>query len=645
LGNSFEKVFIGNAGSAGGAGLDIDNVFSTFVYDGAQTTLVVNNGIDLATEDGITWVKCRNASEDHFLFSSLQNSDGQTLFLKPNETNAANGTNGISQTSTGFSLGGGEGLTNQINKQYVSWTFRKAPKFFDIVGPFTGNGLDDRVLSHNLGSTPGMVIFKRTSSGTSAQGTWFTHHRSSGFSGGLSLNGTESAGYTIGSPITAASDTNVTINNPANNGNVNADGATYMAYLFAHNDSGDGEFGPDGDQDIIKCGSYTGNGSSTGPVIDLGFEPQWVMVKNSSAAGGWQIMDSMRGIVTGGGDGRLQAQANAAESTPSFIDLTSTGFQVTSTGSNMNTNNATYIFMAIRRGPLAVPDDATKVFDIQLQSNADTYSVGFPTDLILLNKRGGSSANTYVGSRLTGDTKKLSTSTNAAEATYSSYWAFDLQNSFDQGASTSSAWVGWHWKRAPGYFDAVAYTGTGSNRTVSHNLTVPPEMMWVKGRTLASDWRVYHKSTGNTKQLRLNESAAASSEPYWNNTTPTSSVFSLNSNARVNGSGETYIAYLFATAPGVSKVGIFNHSNGTASNVDCGFSNGARFVLVKRSDGTGNWFVWDSVRGIVAGNDKRLALNTTGAENTGNDDIDPLNAGFTWVATWSTGYYIFYAIA
>jgi len=251
-------------------------------------------------------------------------------------------------------------------------------------------------------------------------------------------------------------------------------------------------------------------------------------------------------------------------------------------------------------------------------------------------------------SRLSSGDRYIPTNSNVAEINNGSGINLDDMTGYDFDGSSfngSGPFISHNWKRAPSYFDVVCYSGTGANRTVSHNLTVPPEMMWVKGRTLASDWRVYHKSTGNTKQLRLNESAAASSEPYWNNTTPTSSVFSLNSNARVNGSGETYIAYLFATAPGVSKVGIFNHSNGTASNVDCGFSNGARFVLVKRSDGTGNWFVWDSVRGIVAGNDKRLALNTTGAENTGNDDIDPLNAGFTWVATWSTGYYIFYAIA
>ena len=71
--------------------------------------------------------------------------------------------------------------------------------------------------------------------------------------------------------------------------------ASFVAYLFAHND-GDGEFGPDGDADIIKCGSYTGNGSANGPEIDLGFEPQWVLIKAQQSTGNWFMFDTMRGM-------------------------------------------------------------------------------------------------------------------------------------------------------------------------------------------------------------------------------------------------------------------------------------------------------------------------------------------------------------
>ena len=207
------------------------------------------------------------------------------------------------------------------------------------------------------------------------------------------------------------------------------------------------------------------------------------------------------------------------------------------------------------------------------------------------------------------------------------------------------------WKRARGYFDMVTWTGTGSARTQVHNLGVAPEMIWVHPRNLAENWAVYHKDVGATKYLQLNTTATpATSSTRWNDTTPTSSVFSLGADNEVNASSGgpyTYIAYLFATVAGISKVGTCSHTfGGGDTNVDCGFSNGCRFLLIKSTTHTYNWEVYDSVRGIVSGNDPYLKLNTTDAEVTNNDGIDPLSSGFTLTSTgWNTGTYIFYAIA
>jgi hypothetical protein len=104
--------------------------------------------------------------------------------------------------------------------------------------------------------------------------------------------------------------------------------------------------------------------------------------------------------------------------------------------------------------------------------------------------------------------------------------------------------------------------------------------------------------------------------------TPTSSSFSVQGGSVLKQSG-TYIAYLFATCPGVSKVGSYT-GTGTTLNIDCGFAAGARFVLIKRTDSTGDWYVWDTARGIVSGNDPYLLLNSTAAEVTSTDYIDPL---------------------
>jgi hypothetical protein len=156
---------------------------------------------------------------------------------------------------------------------------------------------------------------------------------------------------------------------------------------------------------------------------------------------------------------------------------------------------------------------------------------------------------------------------------------------------------------------------------------------------------------GATRGFYLNQpDAAVTSSIFWNNTTPTSSVFTVNTNVSVNGSGSTYVAYLFATCAGVSKVGSYT-GTGTTLQIDCGFTGGARFVMIKRTDSAGDWYVWDTARGIVSGNDPYLLLNSTAAEVTSTDYIDTYSAGFEISSTApaainaSAGTYIFLAIA
>jgi hypothetical protein len=147
--------------------------------------------------------------------------------------------------------------------------------------------------------------------------------------------------------------------------------------------------------------------------------------------------------------------------------------------------------------------------------------------------------------------------------------------------------------------------------------------------------------------LESNTSAANAGAGAWavSSTTFLADYFGL-----LNASGDTYIAYLFATCPGVSKVGSYT-GTGTTLSVDCGFTNGARFVLVKRTDSTGDWYVWDTARGIVSGNDPYLLLNSTAAEVTSTDYIDPLSSGFQISSTApdainaNGGSFIFLAIA
>jgi hypothetical protein len=205
-------------------------------------------------------------------------------------------------------------------------------------------------------------------------------------------------------------------------------------------------------------------------------------------------------------------------------------------------------------------------------------------------------------------------------------------------------YIDWVMRRAPGFFDVVCYTGTGSARTVTHNLGVTPELIIVKNREQAWDWAVYNSFNGNTDAMFLNKTDASSALDYWNNTSPTSTVFTVNNNNRVNSNNVNYVAYLFATVAGVSKVGSVNITANVKQDVNCGFTNGSRFVMVKRTDASGDWFVWDSARGIVAGNDPYLLLNSSAAEVTNTDLVDTLSSGFS-IEFNQTGTWLYLAIA
>jgi len=636
-GSSFQKVFLGAAGSsAGGAGLDVDEVFSTFLYEGAGGTgVTVNNGVDLSGEGGLVWIKAREATEDHVLFDTER---GVTKLLESNKTTAEQTNSGTLTNfySTGFRVDG-NGTVGSSGDDYVSWTFRKAPKFFDVV-TYTGNG-SNRTIAHNLGTTVGMMLVKLTSDTDG----WAVYHRGLDSSAPedyrLRLDGTNTKiDNTDGSRWNRTAPTS-SVFSLGTDGSVNANGSTYVAYLFAHND-GDGTFGPDGNADIISCGSVNANSTFTLP-----WQPQWILSKDYNRSYDWHIIDSMRGFTaSGNADNYLEANNTNAEQTAGWFDIDGNTLK--------NRSGGNIIYVAIRRGPLTVPTDATKVFDVEYGPSSGVYSLstGFPVDMAITKDDTG--GGNILRTRLLGGGTALQTeSTNAEGSSTTTYW--DSNTSFDLNLNANySSFINWMWKRAPSYFDVVAYTGNGTRgRTVSHNLGVIPEMMWIKNRGDAQNWLIYIHSLGGTKRLFLNLTSGVSDASIddFNNTDAQATQFTLGNDGRCNANNQTFIAYLFATAAGVSKVGSYT-GNGSTQNIDCGFSNGARFVLIKITSSTGDWRLYDTVRGIVAGDDPQLVLNNTSAElSSGYDLIDPHSSGFALPASPYTNNsgasYIFYAIA
>ena len=626
------------AAGASGEKVYVDDVFSTYLYDGiGDTAQTITNGIDLSGEGGMVLQK-RRSSSGHWFLNDTEN--GANNFLFTNFTNALSvGTSGSSFNSDGFTIGSENNLHN-TGDNVASWTFRKAPGFFDVV-TYTGTG-SARTVAHNLGSVPGMILIKCTSEAAD----WSVYHRSLGATKNMHLNNNSVADTQTGVfNDTEPTATHFTVNW---DGDVNKNGATYVAYVFAHNDQ---QFGTNGGEAIIHCGTFNGGGVLNSNTIEVntGFEPQWVLIKRTNAVQDWYLIDTMRGMGNDGNNVRMVfPSTNDAEGGSFRLWPYQNGFAF---DEDLGGSSAEWIYMAIRR-PHKPPEAATDVFAVaNADGSAPRFNSGFPVDLAIEYYTGGGFSN-YPGwgSRLQGQ-KFLKSSSNAAEATLSNYY-WDYMDGWNSTSSANTTLVSHMFKRAPGFFDIVAYTGTGSARTINHNLGVVPEILLTKCRSGSNPWFMGSEElTDWTKALKLNgTSAEFTSTSLWNSTAPTSSVFSLGTNVNNNQSGQTFVAYLFASLDGISKVGSYT-GTGSDIDVDCGFTAGARFILVKRTDSTGNWYVWDSVRGIVSGNDPYLLLNSDAAQVTNTDYIDPLNAGFTVTSSASSelnasgGTYLFLAIA
>ena len=620
---------LATAGAAAGDKTYVDDVFSTFLYTGTGSSQSLNNGLDLSGEGGLVWLKKRSSTGNHWVFDTERGANSRLL---TNSSGAANtGVSGLSFNSNGFTINTDSSI-NASGADHVMWSFRKAPGFFDVV-TYAGTG-SAHSISHSLGSVPGMIIYKAIDDSRE----WMVYHRSLGASQAVALNLTNAAFSTsdFGSGPTS---THFSVGSSAVN---NTSGKNYIAYIFAHDDQ---SFGTNSNEAIIKCGQFE---ATVGTEVNLGFEPQWVLIKRIDGNRDWFLIDNMRGMsaTSNVNSNYLSPNDNDAETSNRNIFSTSTGFTVAdSTAFNYDT----HIYMAIRR-PHKPPTAATEVFK-PVKTTTQPFSVGFPTDLAIHKPTGTGSP--YWVPRLTNG--YLASNATNQESAGTTYFKFDLQNSY----SISNFWgsnetINWQFRRAPGFFDVVTYEGTKQNRTINHNLGATPELMIVKGRDYSDSWQVYNKVSGATKFNTLQQYGDQTGSSRWNDTEPTSTVFTVGTDNGVNNSGYNYIAYLFASLDGISKVGSYT-GTGYAVNVDCGFTAGARFVLIKRIDGginiSADWYVYDSARGIVSGNDPYILLNSSAAQVTTTDYIDPLNAGFTVTSSApaalnaSGGTYLFLAIA
>jgi len=633
----------------------IEDVFSTYLYTGTGANQTITNNINISAYGGLVWIKDRTTGYDHWLqtpsvgVNSAFNSNTTGYTTPVTDTITSFNTNG-------FSVGADSSYfaVNKSGDSYASWTFRKQAKFFDVV-TYTGTG-SARTIAHNLGSTPGCIMVKRLTTGYD----WQVYH--SGLTSpsySIVLNST--AAQVIAPLVWNATAPTGSVFTVGSDINVNNFGQQYVAYLFASNAGG---FGLTGTDNVITCGSFVKPGATYGPTVNLGYEPQWILVKSTTDVQNWIMYDNMRGLTvpplsTFNGVTLFPNTSGVELNNGANLRPTATGFEVDGL-----IQGATYIYIAIRRGPMKVPTVGTSVFTTILQSpqSAGTLrTVGFTSDLIIGNVRVGS--DHYFQDRLrglpsTGTTQNTASLLSAVTSPESNSYPY-LYNVWNTTArdgdlSYVSNGVGWNFQRAPGFFDEVCYNGSGVSTptTVSHNLGVAPEMIIMFGRSYSAagslQGQVWTSTLTGNKTLYLFSNSGL---PSWGDQAPysvTATNFVSGFFSTPESTTNTFVAYLFATCPGVSKVGSYS-GTGATQTINCGFTGGARFVLIKRTDSTGDWYVWDTARGMVSGTDPSLLLNTTAAEVNANS-VYTTGVGFQIVSTGaginaSGGTYIFLAVA
>jgi len=321
------------------------NYFDTKLYTGNGTSVTVTG---TAFSPDFVWIKRRSTvNSNHVLFDTVR---GATKYLISDST-IAEGTDVNSLTafnSDGFTYGN-ETSGNANTASYVAWCWdESATPGFDIV-TYTGNGVNTRTISHNLGVTPAFFITKNRDGYNNANGfnDWSVYHQNlpaynTTGSQALYLMSTTNAGA-AGGFFTRPTSTVFTPNQTAYD---NVSTKTYVAYLWSEVAG------------FSKFGSYTGNGSSDGPFVFCGFRPKYVLIKYSSGAGGnWVIYDSAR-IAYNLTSAKLAANSSVQENESASlgdstfgIDFLSNGFKIRTTGTNHNVSTGTYVFAAFSESP------------------------------------------------------------------------------------------------------------------------------------------------------------------------------------------------------------------------------------------------------------------------------------------------------
>ena len=293
-------------------------------------------------------------------------------------------------------------------------------------------------------------------------------------------------------------------------------------------------------------------------------------------------------------------------------------------------------------------------------TSRDITGLEFKPDLVWIKSRSGAYHHGLFDV-IRGANKVVKSSDIAVEATWTQQLMSFNDGGFSLGDNSDSGnyanintgnYVAWSWKaggagvsnsdgsitstvsaNTEAGFSIVTYTGTGSNATVGHGLNEAPQVLFVKTRSSADHWAVYHRSLGNTKIIYLNlANTPATSSNYWNNTTPTSTVFSIGNDNKTGKSGDNYVAYCWHEVPGYSKIGGYTgNGNSNGTYVHLGFRPAC--IIIKNTTTNTSWVIYDNKRSPTNVVDEVLFPNGTSVSGTtGDNEVDFLAKGFKYRA-------------
>jgi hypothetical protein len=658
--------------------------FNTTLYTGTGATLAITG---VAFQPDMVWVKNYGTSGyNHCLQDSVRGPSSNLNILYPDGTFAQSTNTGSnyfnSLNSDGFTVASSAYFGASSNS-YVAWSWKAggAPTATNAAAagsvPTLGSVMVDGTAStsalagtlavmkisanttlglsiiqynggtgtlpHELGVTPRLIIQKNQD----ATNPWYTYIPPGVIDANynyLELNTTATLGQTSSTAPTS------TTFNP-----VSTDTGPFIAYAFADKAG------------FCKIDKYTGNGSENGPIIQTGFQPAFILIKNTSAAENWEMFDDKRSV-TNPRDDVIFANLNYAEYTNQSqkkINFLEDGFQIAGTDGSVNGNGNILLYIAFAADPSTTTPSLADSFSAVLNTSPTTnqaIAAGFTPDIAWI--KGATTSPTSWGQydTIRGDGEVLQSDNDQAEYDYSGHPSGDLGMKFtstgyttppvtnDNINNSSGDFINYFWKAGGGLgsintdgtissivsanqaagISIVKFSSSSSNSTtVGHGLGAIPQLVIAKRLDSTGNWAVMAPVLGNGYTLlNTDGSYQGADASIWNNTAPTSSVFTTAGGSGTFFNAGNFIAYLFTSITGFSKIGSYVGNNPTAVSVNVGFN--PDFLIFKNTTNGTDWLVYDKQRSPTGNYDEYIYLNLTDAQGTtGGNWVTPTATGFT----------------